>query len=206
MAQRISRAKQAIRGAGSRFEPPPAAERAERMRAVLHVLYLMFNEGHTASSGSTCTPRADRRGDPAGARAARAAAGRRRGRGAARADAVDRRAPGCADAADGALVPLAEQDRARWDRAAIAEGVGLVTEALRAPSARTRSRPRSPPSTPRPPDAADTDWPQILRLYDLLERLAPGPMVALNRAVAVARCTVPTPGWSCSAAWSPTGV
>ena len=196
MAQRISRAKQAIRVAGSRFEPPPADERAERMRAVLHVLYLVFNEGHTASSGTELqrrelTGEAIRLarelhallpgdGEVAGLLALMLLTDARR---AAR------------TRADGSLVPLAEQDRARWDHAAIAEGVGLVTEAL-------SSTPLGPYQVQaaiaavhaEAADAADTDWQQILHLYDLLERLAPGPMVALNRAVAVAEVHGPDAG------------
>jgi RNA polymerase sigma factor (sigma-70 family) len=196
MAQRISRAKQAIRVAGSRFEPPPAEERAERMRAVLHVLYLVFNEGHTASSGTELqrrelTGEAIRLarelhallpgdGEVAGLLALMLLTDARR---AAR------------TRADGSLVPLAEQDRARWDHAAIAEGVGLVTEAL-------SSTPLGPYQVQaaiaavhaEAADAADTDWQQILHLYDLLERLAPGPMVALNRAVAVAEVHGPDAG------------
>ena len=188
MAQRISRAKQAIRVAGSRFEPPPADERAERMRAVLHVLYLVFNEGHTASSGTELqrrelTGEAIRLarelhallpgdGEVAGLLALMLLTDARR---AAR------------TRADGSLVPLAEQNRARWDHAAIAEGVGLVTEALSsAPLGPYQVQAAIAAVHAEAADAADTDWQQILHLYDLLERLAPGPMVALNRAVAVA--------------------
>jgi predicted RNA polymerase sigma factor len=196
MAQRISRAKQAIRAAGSRFEPPPEAERAERMRAVLHVLYLIFNEGHTASSGPDLQRR-ELTGDAIRlARELRAllpSDGEVAGLLAlmlltdARRDARVR--------PDGSLVPLAEQDRARWDRAAIREGVGLVTEALAsAPLGPYQVQAAIAAVHAEASDAGRTDWAQILRLYDVLERLAPGPMVALNRAVAVAEVHGPRAG------------
>ena len=160
------------------------------------MLYLVFNEGHTASSGTELhrrelTGEAIRLarelhallpgdGEVAGLLALMLLTDARR---AAR------------TRADGSLVPLAEQDRARWDHAAIAEGVGLVTEAL-------SSTPLGPYQVQaaiaavhaEAADAADTDWQQILHLYDLLERLAPGPMVALNRAVAVAEVHGPDAG------------
>ena len=97
---------------------------------------------------------------------------------------------------DGDAVPLAEQDRGRWDRGAIAEGVALVTDALAAArrSARTSCRPRSPRCTTRRRSAEETDWPQILALYEILERIAPNPMATLNRAVAVAMVDGPQAG------------
>ena len=196
MAQRISRAKQAIRAAGSRFEPPPEAERAERMRAVLHVLYLIFNEGHTASSGPDLQ-RTELTGDAI--RLARELRALLPGDGEvagllalmlltdARREARVR--------PDGSLVPLAEQDRTRWDRAAIREGVGLVTEALSsAPIGPYQVQAAIAAVHAEASDAGSTDWDQILRLYDVLERLAPGPMVALNRAVAVAEVHGPRAG------------
>jgi predicted RNA polymerase sigma factor len=196
MAQRISRAKQAIRAAGSRFEPPPEAERAERMRAVLHVLYLIFNEGHTASSGpdlqrGELTGEAIRLarelhallpadGEVAGLLALMLLTDARR----------ESRVRG-----DGSLVPLAEQYRARWDRDAIREGLALVTDALSsAPLGPYQVQAAIAAVHAEAESAADTDWPQILRLYDLLQKLAPGPMVALNRAVAVAEVHGPRAG------------
>jgi predicted RNA polymerase sigma factor len=196
MAQRISRAKQAIRDAGSRFEPPPEAERAERMRAVLHVLYLIFNEGHTATSG----PDLQRReltgeairltrslhallpedGEVAGLLALMLLTDARR---------AARTSP------DGSVVPLAEQDRSAWDAEAIREGVALVTGALAgAPLGPYQLQAAIAAVHAEAADAADTDWRQILRLYDLLEKVAPGPMVALNRAVAVAEVHGPQAG------------
>jgi predicted RNA polymerase sigma factor len=196
MAQRISRAKQAIRDAGSRFEPPPEDERAHRMRAVLHVLYLIFNEGHTATSG----PDLERReltgeairltrslhallpadGEVAGLLALMLL--------------TDARRP-ARTRADGSLVPLAEQDRSAWDTGAIREGVALVSGALaRAPLGPYQLQAAIAAVHAEAADAQHTDWPQILRLYDLLETLAPGPMVALNRAVAVAEVHGPQAG------------
>ena len=153
---------------------------------VLQVLYLMFNEGYTTSVGPDLQ-RADL-GDEA-IRLTRA---------------VHRLLPDDGEVAgllalmlltdarraartgpDGALIPLAEQDRSRWDHDAIAEGVDLVTRTLAsAGSARTRCRRRSPRCTTRRATADDTDWLQILALYDVLGALAPNPMVTLNRAVA----------------------
>ena len=196
MAQRISRAKQAIRAAGARFEPPPERERADRMRAVLHVLYLIFNEGHTATSG----PDLQRReltneairltrglhallptdGEVAGLLALMLLTDARR---------KSRSRP------DGSLVPLAEQDRTRWDAAAIGEGVALVTDVLaRAPLGPYQLQAAIAALHGEAKRAEDTDWPQILHLYDLLERLAPGPMVSLNRAVAVGEVHGPQAG------------
>ena len=98
--------------------------------------------------------------------------------------------------ADGSLVPLAEQDRERWNRASSRRASRSITDALAAGAARARtnSRRRSPPSTTRRRRAEDTDWPQILALYELLERIAPNPMVTLNHAVAVAMVQGPRAG------------
>jgi RNA polymerase sigma factor (sigma-70 family) len=188
MAQRISRAKQRIKSTGIPFELPAEDERADRLGVVLHVLYLIFNEGYTATSGPHLH-RTDLTGEAI--RLARV---------------VHRLLPEDGEVAgllglmlltdarrpartrpDGALVPLEEQDRTRWDQATIKEGVVLVTDAL----ARARIGPYQLQAAiaavhDEAPTAADTDWDQILALYDLLERLAPNPMVTLNRAVAVA--------------------
>jgi RNA polymerase sigma factor (sigma-70 family) len=188
VGQRITRAKQRIRDSGAPFTMPPPAERAARLNAVLHVLYLIFNEGHTASSGSqlnrveltTEAIRLARQlrqqlpedGEVAGLLALMLLTDARR---------PARTRP------DGGLVPLAEQDRSKWDRRAIAEGIALITATL-----------QSAPIGPFQLQAAIaavhdeatrpelTDWPEILQLYGLLQRLAPGPMVELNRIVAVA--------------------
>jgi RNA polymerase sigma factor (sigma-70 family) len=196
MAQRISRAKASIRAAGSTFAPPPEDERAERLRVVLQVLYLIFNEGYTASSGPALqrgelTREAIRLtrlvrtllpedGEVAGLLALMLLTDARR---AARVGA------------DGGLVPLAEQDRGRWDADAIAEGVALVSDAL----AHTALGPYQLQAAiaavhaeaPRP---RDTDWPQILALYTLLARITDNPMVTLNHAVALAEVRGPRAG------------
>jgi RNA polymerase sigma factor (sigma-70 family) len=196
MAQRISRAKQSIKASGTGFDPPPEAERAERLRVVLHVLYLIFNEGYTASSGPDLqrvelTREAIRLarelsrllpedGEVAGLLALMLLTDARR---------PARTGPG------GTLVPLAEQDRGRWDRPAIEEGVALVTGAL----SRTMLGPYQLQAAiaavhAEAPAAEATDWRQIAALYELLERVAPNPMVTLNRAVAVAMVHGPRAG------------
>ncbi|MEV4627372.1 sigma-70 family RNA polymerase sigma factor [Micromonospora sp. NPDC049523] len=196
MAQRISRAKQSIRTSGTSFTPPEGPERAERLRAVLHVLYLLFNEGYTASTGPDLT--APRLSDEA----IRLTTWLRR---LLPHDAevtgllalmllTEARRP-ARTAPDGALVPLAEQDRGNWDRKLITEGLDLVTEAL----GRGQLGPyQVQAAIAAVHDEAEhldaTDWPQVLGLYELLEKLAPGPMVTLNRAVAVAMVHGPSAG------------
>ena len=188
VGQRITRAKQRIRDSGARFVLPPEGERAERLNAVRKVLYLIFNEGYTASSG------------PALHRvelSAEAIRLTRQLRGWLPADGevagllalmllTDARRP-ARTRPDGALVPLAAQDRSRWDAAAIAEGVGLITATLAsAPIGPYQLQAAIAAVHDEAADAAGTDWPQILQLYGLLRILAPGPMVTLNRIVAVA--------------------
>jgi RNA polymerase sigma factor (sigma-70 family) len=196
MAQRISRAKQSIKAAGARFAPPPAEERADRLRVVLQVLYLIFNEGYAASSGpdlqrADLTTEAIRLarelhrllpsdGEVAGLLALMLLTDARR---------PARTLP------DGSLVPLASQDRSRWDAAAIAEGVALITAALaRAPIGPYQVQAAIAAVHDEAARAEDTDWPQILVLYELLERLAPGPVVTLNHAVALAMVRGPRAG------------
>ncbi len=196
MAQRLVRAKAKIRDAGIPYQVPGETELPRRMSAVLAVLYLIFNEGHTASFGDVLT-----RGDLC-AEAIRLArlvtelvpeASEAKGLlalmlliEARRAARIDR---------DGAMVLLANQDRAAWDRSLIAEGQALVRECL------SLNQPgpyqiqaainavHSDAHT-----AADTDWRQILALYDQQMALAPSPVVALNRAVAVAEVAGPEAG------------
>jgi RNA polymerase sigma factor (sigma-70 family) len=196
MAQRISRAKQRIRGAGIPFRMPREEERDGRLRVVLRVLYLIFNEGYTATSGRDLQ-RTDLTAEAI--RLTRAVHGLLPDEGEvagllALMLLTDARRPARTQS-DGALVPLAEQDRERWDREAIAEGVALVT--------RTLSRGRAGPYQVQAAIAAlhdeavraeDTDWPQILALYDVLERLSPNPVVTLNRAVALAMVQGPRAG------------
>jgi RNA polymerase sigma factor (sigma-70 family) len=196
VAQRISRAKQRIRASGADFRMPPEGERSARIAAVLHVLYLIFNEGYTASSGAALHrveltreairltrqlhERLSEDGEVAGLLALMLLTDARR---------PARTGP------DGGLIPLAEQDRGRWDAGAIAEGVALVTDALaRAPVGPYQLQATIAAVHDEAPRAEDTDWPQILGLYDLLLRLAPGPMVTLNRIVAVAMVHGPEEG------------
>jgi RNA polymerase sigma factor (sigma-70 family) len=196
MAQRISRAKQRIKSAGGSFSLPPVPERAERLRVVLHVLYLIFNEGYTASSGpelqrSELTGEAIRltravhrllpdEGEVAGLLALMLLTDARR---------PARTGP------DGGLVPLAEQDRDRWNRDAIREGIALVSDALPAgPVGPYQLQAAIAAVHDEAPTAEDTDWVQIVGLYDLLERVAPNPMVTLNHAVAVAMTRGPQAG------------
>jgi predicted RNA polymerase sigma factor len=188
VGQRISRAKQRIKASGAEFRLPPPAERSERITAVLTVLYLIFNEGYTASSGTALlrvelTAEAIRLtrqlraalpddGEVAGLLALMLLTDARR---------PARTRP------DGSLIPLAEQDRSRWDRDAITEGIGIITDTLaNAPVGTYQLQAAIAAVHAEAVHAEDTDWPQILGLYDLLHALAPGPMVTLNRVVAVA--------------------
>lgn len=196
MAQRVGRAKQRIRAAGGRFRMPPEGERDERMRAVLHVLYLIFNEGYTATSGPELH-RAELTGEAIRLARELHALLPRDGEVAgllALMLLTDARRP-ARTAADGSLAPLAEQDRTLWDRAAIDEGTALVTGTL----ARARLGPYQAQAAiaavhAEAARAQDTDWPQIVALYELLERLDPGPVVRLNHAVAVAMARGPRAG------------
>ena len=186
VAQRISRAKQRIKAAGAWFRMPPPAEQPQRIGAVLHVLYLIFNEGYTASAGTELgrveltaeAIRLTRRlralvpsdGEVAGLLALMLLTDARR---------AARTAP------DGGLVPLAEQDRRRWDAAAIAEGTALISEALATtPIGPYQLQAAITAVHDEAARAEDTDWPQILAIYNHLHVLAPGPMVTLNRVVA----------------------
>ncbi len=196
MAQRISRAKQRIKAAGSTFQLPPEPERAERTRVVLHVLYLIFNEGYTSTAGphlhraeltgeAIRLTRAVHRllpedGEVAGLLALMLLTDARR---------PARTRP------DGAVVPLDEQDRTLWDADAIAEGIALITETLaRSPIGPYQLQAAIAAVHDEAPSAGDTDWPQILALYQLLEKISPNPMVTLNHAVAVAMVRGPEAG------------
>ena len=188
VGQRISRAKQRIKASGAEFRMPPPAELAERVDAVLRVLYLIFNEGYTASSGSTLHRvelsaeairlvrqlhvRLPDDAEVAGLLALMLLTDARR---------PARTRP------DGALVPLAEQDRTRWDGGFLAEGTALITETLaRAPIGPYQLQAAIAAVHGEAARSEDTDWLQILGLYELLHAIAPGPMVTLNRVVAVA--------------------
>jgi predicted RNA polymerase sigma factor len=196
MAQRISRAKQSIKSSGIPFELPTEAEREQRLRAVLHVLYLIFNEGYTASGGAQLW-RADlsheamrlarivhdlQPDDPeiGGLLALMLLTDARR---AAR------------TTADGELIPLAQQDRTLWDKRQIAEGTALLSHAL--PKGSVGPYQLQAAIAAVYDEAArpeETDWPQILALYDLLRRMSDNPMVELNRAIAVAMVHGPKKG------------
>ncbi|MFI6291598.1 RNA polymerase sigma factor [Nonomuraea sp. NPDC050790] len=194
VAQRISRAKQRIKGAA--FDLPPEGEYGARLAAVRHVLYLIFNEGHTASSGEHLQ-RVEL--------SAEAIRLTRRLRALLPADTevagllalmllTDARRP-ARDGPDGELIPLAEQDRGLWRADHIEEGVALVTEALAgAPIGPYQVQAAIAALHGEAPSTERTDWPQILTLYDLLATLAPGPMVTLNRIVALAMVHGPRAG------------
>jgi RNA polymerase sigma factor (sigma-70 family) len=196
MAQRISRAKQSIRASGAPFEAPDATERGERLRSVLHVLYLIFNEGYAASAGPVLQ-RADLAIEAIRlARAVRALLpddGEVAGLLALMLLTDARRS--ARTGPDGELISLAEQDRGLWDATAIAEGVALVETSL----ARGAVGPYQLQAAiaavhDEAARAEDTDWLQILALYGLLERMADNPMVRLNHAVALAMAQGPRAG------------
>jgi RNA polymerase sigma factor (sigma-70 family) len=196
MAQRISRAKQSIKGSKVPFSLPTEAERADRLRAVLHVLYLIFSEGYTSSSGAalqrtdlsseairltrTLHALLPRDGEVTGLLALMLLTDARR---AAR------------TGAGGELIPLDEQDRALWDRALIAEGSALVPDALTNGSiGHYQLQAAIAALHDEAAGAEDTDWSQILALYGLLEQMSDNPMVTLNRAIAAAMVGGPAVG------------
>ena len=196
MAQRISRAKQRIRDAGARFTMPPAAETDARLAAVMHVLYLIFNEGYTASSRTAVSQ----------IELTREAIRLTRDLSRLRPDDSEiagllalmllteaRRPARCTPGGD--LVDLADQDRARWNHELIAEGVALVTGALaRGPVGAYQVQAAIAAVHDEAPRAQDTDWPQILALYQVLDRVAPNPMATLSQAIAVAMVRGPEAG------------
>ena len=199
MAQRISRAKQRIQASGARFQvPAPGSEEwAESLRSVLHVLYLIFNEGYAATAGPALH-RVELSGEAS--RMARAlhrvlpddaeVAGL-----LALMLLTDARRPARTDS-DGELVPLGEQDRARWDRRLIGEGTALLASTFGrgSPPGEYRLQAAIAAVHDQATTADATDWPQILALYGMLERLAANPVVTLNRAVATAMVHGPAAG------------
>jgi RNA polymerase sigma factor (sigma-70 family) len=196
MAQRISRAKQKIRTSELGFVPPPEAERAERLRVVRQVLYLVFNEGYT-TSGGPALQRADL--------TAEAIRLTRMLRGLVPDDVetggllalmllTDARRSARSDP-QGALVPLDEQDRSLWNAGQIAEGVALVSATLgKGPIGPYQLQAAIAALHDEAGTAEQTDWPQILALYEVLERVSPGPVVTLNKAVAMGRARGPLAG------------
>ncbi|MFE3370062.1 RNA polymerase sigma factor [Streptomyces sp. NPDC059173] len=196
MAQRISRAKQTIRNSATPLRLPHPADRPERLESVLHVLYLVFNEGYTTTAGTDLTAPAlsaeairltrllhrlqPDHAETAGLLALMLLTDARR---------AARTAP------DGALVPLAEQDRPLWDRQLVTEGIDLISRTLPKGQVGPYQLQAAIAAVHDEAEHVDaTDWPQILALYDLLEDLAPNPIVTLNRAVAVAMVHGPTAG------------
>jgi predicted RNA polymerase sigma factor len=196
MTRRISRAKQRIRDSGTGFRMPQGEEHAERLGAVLHVLYLIFNEGYASTSGPSLQ-RAELTAEAI--RLARLAhlllPGDDEVTGLlalmlltdARRDA--RTGPG------GELIPMDEQDRGRWDTAQIAEGVALITGALpMGPVGPYQLQAAIAAVHDEAASAGETDWPQIVALYELLMQASGGPVIALNHAVAVAMASGPQAG------------
>ena len=196
MAQRISRAKGSIKASGVPFRMPNDAERGERLSAVLHVLYLIFNEGYTSSVGPNLQradlsneairlTRAVHRllptdGEVAGLLALMLLTDARR---AAR------------TGTKGELIPLDEQNRGLWDRPMIAEGVALLSRTLSRGSVGLYQLQAAIAAVhDEAPDVEATDWAQILALYGLVQQLSDNPMVALNRAIAAAMVHGPTVG------------
>jgi RNA polymerase sigma factor (sigma-70 family) len=196
MAQRISRAKERIKSTGMKFDLPPEPERADRLRVVLQVLYLMFNEGYMTSSGSALH-RADLTTEAI--RLARMLRELEPGKGEvagllALMLLTEARRPARMDA-DGWLVPLDDQQRDLWNAGQIAEGVALLTRTLgKFPVGPYQLQAAIAAVHDEAPSAKATDWPQILALYEVLEEVSPGPVVTLNRAVAVARVHGPRAG------------
>jgi len=196
MAQRISRAKQTIKASGLSFRLPAAQERAERLPAVLHVLYLIFNEGYASSIGAqlqrldlvreairlTRNTKAllPDNAEVVGLLALMLLTDARR---------TARTGP------DEELIPLDKQDRTLWDRAEISEGIKLLTSALsKGPVGLYQLQAAIAAVHDEADRAEDTDWPQILALYDLLKRVSPSPMVTLNHAIAAAMVHGPAQG------------
>jgi RNA polymerase sigma factor (sigma-70 family) len=196
MAQRISRAKQKIKSSGEPFRMPAAEDRVPRIRSVLHVLYLIFNEGYASSVGTDLN-RTELSSEAI--RLARAVHGLLPEDGEvagllALMLLTDARRP-ARTGPQGELIPLTDQDRTRWDLGQIHEGTALIMAAtargaigeyqLQAAIAAVHDDARR---------AEDTDWPQILTLYGLLERMSGNPMVSLNRAIAAAMVHGPAEG------------
>ena len=195
LAQRIVRAKAKIREARIPYQVPSPAELPERLDAVLHVIYLVFNEGYSASSGATLT-RADLSGEAIRlGRLLRELLPEPEVMGLLALMLLQEARRASRSSPSGELILLENQDRSLWNREQIEEGVALVERAL-------ISR-RFGPYTlqaaiaavhAEAPTAAETDWPQIVALYSVLARAEPSPVIELNRAVAVAMRDGPQAG------------
>lgn len=196
MAQRISRAKQLIKNSDVRFRMPTAEERDERLEAVLHVLYLVFNEGYASTDGESLQ-RVDLSSEAI-----------RLSRAVHRLLPDDREVAGLlalmllTDARraartgpDGELIALDEQDRTSWDRTAISEGVALISKTLSLGSIGAYQLQAAIAAVhDEAPNTQETDWPEILALYGLLKRMSDNPMVDLNYAIAAAMVHGPRAG------------
>lgn len=207
MAQRITRAKQSIRDSGVPFQLPTAGEWVQRQGAVLHVLYLIFNEGYTTSAGH------ELRRDDLSHEAMRLA------RMVHQLQPDDSEVAGllalmlltdarrlARTSSTGELIPLAQQDRSLWDQGQIAEGVDLLSRVLPRGSVGPYQLQAAVAAVhDEAVRAEDTDWPQILALYDLLRRMTDNPMVALNHAVAAAMVHGPAKGLELLDALQPDG-
>jgi len=196
MAQRISRAKQSIKASGVPFSMPDPTERTERLSAVLHVLYLIFNEGYSSSIGPDLQRRdlaneairltravhllLPRDSEVAGLLALMILTDARR---------LSRTGP------EGELIPLDHQDRTLWDQTSISEGVALISQTLaRGAVGQYQLQAAIAAVHDEAARAEDTDWPQILALYGLLKRMSDNPMVTLNHAIAAAMVHGPATG------------
>lgn len=196
MAQRISRAKQSIKSSGVPFRLPSREKRSELLRTVMHVLYLIFNEGYTSSSGPQIQrPELAKEAIRLARMLHKSLPDETEAAGLLALMLLTDARRNARTSPDGELIPLSKQDRTVWDQAEISEGVALVTSAL--------SKGAIGPYQLQAAIAAvhdeaarseDTDWPQILALYDLLKRMSDNPMVALNYAVAAAMVFGPAKG------------
>ena len=196
MGQRISRAKQRLRDADAVFSLPPPEEVEERTRAVRHVLYLIFNEGYTSSSGAAVN------------RAELTTEAIRLAREVHRLRPADTETTGllalmlltearrpARTTPDGDVVPLAEQDRTRWDKELVQEGVALVSSALSdGPLGSYQLQAAIAAVHDEAERVEDTDWAQVVALYELLDQISPNPMATLNHSVALAMVHGPTAG------------
>jgi RNA polymerase sigma factor (sigma-70 family) len=200
MAQRISRAKQSIKASGVPFRMPTRDEQTARVRLVMHVLYLIFNEGYASSTGRELQ-RAELSGEAI--RLTRMVQRMLPGSSEVMGEVlgllalmllIDARRPARTNA-EGELILLAAQDRTRWDRELIAEAVALLKRAMGTGAVGEYQLQAAIAAVhDQAPRAGDTDWPQILALYGLLEQMTGSPIVTLNRAVAAAMVHGPSAG------------